>query len=145
MWWPQFGKQQHISKLILTVTSDRTIYDFLFSLATNAAFKVKHGSFTGINEAPPHHQLRSRRRHEANKHSQFQKPANKSCTKGGPWSRAIEDINSPASPAPSTQPCSSTVSISLHLCHANRIDSANIKDLICYYHKLNSKFLSLHC
>lgn len=91
--------------------------------------------FTGINEAPPHHQLRSRRRHGANKHGQFKRAENKSSTKGGPWSWATAVINSPVPPAPSTHPHRSpTVSISLQLCHANRIESANIKDLICYYH-----------
>lgn len=104
--------------------------------------------FTEINEAPPHHQLRSRRRRGANKHGQFKKAANKSSTKGGPWSWATEVINSPVRPAPSNQPHPHlhphprpTVSASPQLCHANGIETANIKDLICYYYALTLIFL----
>lgn len=83
--------------------------------------------FTGINEAPPPHQLRSLRRHGANKHSQFKRAQDKSSTKGGPWSRAT------AVPcAPSTPPQSNRVHFT-PLCHGNDIESANIKNLICQY------------
>lgn len=90
--------------------------------------------FTGINEAPPNHQLRSRRQHGANSHSQFQKQENKNSTKDSPWSWVTEDINSPVPVPHLPTPTRPTVSISLQLCHANRIDSANLKNLICDYH-----------
>ena len=94
--------------------------------------------FTWINEAPPNHQLRSRRQHGANSHSQFQKQENKNSTKDSPWSWVTEDINSPVPVPHLPTPTLPTVSVSLELCHANRIDSANLKNLICDYHPLMS-------
>lgn len=96
-------------------------------LTLHSKWNMAH--FTGINEAPPCHQLRSRRRHGANKHSQFKRAENKSSTMGGPWSWARAVIDSPVPPAPNTHPHPApTVSISLQLCHANTTESANIKD-----------------
>lgn len=92
--------------------------------------------FTEINEAPPRHQLRSRRRRRANKHGQFKKrKRTKAGQKGGPWSWATEVINSPVHPAQSTHPQPRpAVSASRQLCHANATETAHIKDLICYYY-----------
>lgn len=100
-------------------------------LTVHSKWNMTH--FSGINEAPPHHQLCSLRRHGANKHSQFKRVENKSSTKGSPWSWAIASPLCP--PTTSTHPHRSpTVSISVRLCHANDIESANIKkNVICYH------------
>lgn len=56
-------------------------------LTLHSKWNMAH--FTEINEAPPHHQLRSRRRQGANKHGQFKRVENKSHTKGG-GARGVE-------------------------------------------------------
>lgn len=71
-------------------------------LTLHSKWNMAH--FTGINEAPPYHQLRSRRRHGANKHGQFKRVENKSSTKGRPVELSHSSYKLPCAPVPSPTP-----------------------------------------